>query len=273
MTTMGEPELKARLAGIKDGGYAELATTDLYPLVDAMLVHIGSTDSELRDDLIYEAFAEIVLKREPDAALVFHIFDTCLGLIVDGIDTDDPDLVFRRSFAMLVVALVLERHREGPFLDEARTRDAFCRICDSYRRERNLTGYCHEKGWAHTVAHTADAFTLIVGSAFLSDDDVASVLDLIRDKFLQPLYPFVDGEDERTARSIGAILGERPSMAGRVAEWVVSLAGCRPPADMPARSVVKGNVRNLLRSVYFVCERDEALRGKIEASLAGVRFS
>lgn len=271
--TMGETELKARLAAFKGGGYSELATTELDPLVDAMLSHIGSTDSELRDDLIYETFAEIVLRRETDMALVLRVFDACLDKIADGIDADDPDRVFRRSFSMLVVALVLERNSEGSFLDALRIREAFGRICDAYRREKNLVGYYPDKGWAHTVAHTADVFALIVRSEALRDDDRSRVLDLVRDKFLQPLYRFTDGEDERTARVVEAILGERPSMRGRVMEWVDALAGNRLPATMPAMFVVKGNVRNLLRSIYFICDRDEELRRRIEKSLAEVGFS
>ena len=273
MMTMGETELRERLAGIKAGGYADLATVDLDPLVEAMLYHIGSTDSVLRDDLIYEAFAEIILRREPERKLVFRILDACLAKITDGIDAEDRDKVFSRSFSMLVLALVLERDREAPFLGGSRTREAFDRICDAYRRERNLAGYYPDKGWAHTVAHAADAFALLVGSAWLSDDDAARVLDLIRDKFLQPLHPFIDGEDERTARVIEAMLLARPSMQGRVREWAASLARCELPADMPGRFIVKGNVRNLLRSIYFVCDRNEALRRLIEASLAELGFS
>lgn len=271
--TMGETELMERLAGIKAGGYVALATVDLDPLVEAMLSHIGSTDSGLRDDLIYEAFAEIILHRDPEPILVFRILDACLEKITEGIDGDDADGVFGRSFSMLVVALVLERDREGAFLGEARIRRTFFGICDAYRRERNLTGFYPDKGWAHTVAHTADALALIVGSALLSDEDVARVPGLIGDKFLQPLYCFIDGEDERTARVVEAILRERPSLRGSLMEWVSSLAGCRLPKDMPARFIVKGNVRNLLRSIYFVCDHDEALRRRIEKSLPEIGFS
>jgi len=271
--TMGETELKSRLAGIKGGGYAGLATADLDALVDVMRRHIGSADSELRDDLIYETFAEIILHRGADAGLSIRILDSCLGMTMDGIDADDPDGVFRRSFSMLVVALVLERDRERPFLDAGLIRRAFDAICDSYRRERNLAGYYPDKGWAHTVAHTADAFAVIVRSEALQDDDAGQVLDLVREKFLQPTYCFIDGEDERTARVVEAMLLARPSMQGRVMEWAASLARCELPADMPGRFIVKGNVRNLLRSIYFICDRNEALRRLIEASLAGLGFS
>jgi hypothetical protein len=174
---------------------------------------------------------------------------------------------------MLVVALVLERDREAPFLGEGRIRQAFDRICDAYRNERDLVGYYPDKGWAHTVAHTADAFAIIVRSGALGDDGAGQVLDLVRDKFLQPLQRFVEGEDERTARVIESILGARPSMRGRVMEWAASLARSPMPEDMPARSIVKGNVRDLLRSIYFICGHDEALRRRMEESLSAVRFS
>lgn len=271
--TMDETALKARLAGIKDGGYAELATADLDSLVDAMIRHIGSTDPELRDDLIYEAFAEIILHRGADAGLVVRILDACLGKLTEGLDEDRPDGVFGRSFSMLVVALVLERDREAPFLGRERITEAFRRICDAYRRETNLVGYYPDKGWAHTVAHTADALAIIVRSEALGDGDAAQVLDLIRGKFLQPRYCFIDGEDERTARVIEAILLARPSMQGPVMEWVTSLAQFRLSETMPARFIVKGNVRNLLRSVYFISDRNEALRRLIEESLAKIGFS
>ena len=62
-------------------------------------------------------------------------------------------------------------------------------------------------------------------------------------------------------------------MQGRVSEWAASLARSPLPGDQPARSIVKGNVRNLLRSVYFICGRDEVLRRRIEESLAEVRFA
>ena len=50
--------------------------------------------------------------------------------------------------------------------------------------EQDLRGYVPGKGWAHSVAHTADLLAWLARSPHANDDDLADMLDAISRKLL-----------------------------------------------------------------------------------------
>ena len=83
------------------------------------------------------------------------------GLAV-GVGEDGTDTVFRRSFSALVLAVVLERATTlatttGTGLPDDTLLRWGDRIAGWLVRERDLRGFVLGKGWAHALAHGADA--------------------------------------------------------------------------------------------------------------------
>lgn len=54
---LDEKKLKIRLREIADNDFNARSRPEIYPLVLAMVTHMGSIDPELRDDLIFNILA------------------------------------------------------------------------------------------------------------------------------------------------------------------------------------------------------------------------
>ncbi|HOX31767.1 MAG TPA: DUF2785 domain-containing protein [Spirochaetales bacterium] len=266
-------DLVRELEAIKARAFAFPPGGELEPLVEEMLSRLGDPDGYLRDDLIYEAFAAWIPAGRLPEGTVRGILEACLSdrFLRWRIGEAEGDGVFTRSFSMLLVALVLELDGKAPFLDRGAVARVFERVCGAYADENDLEGYIPGKGWAHSVAHTADVFALLAGRPELGLAELGELLVLIRAKFLGSGRYLRDNEDERTAAAIAPIL--RRGEAGRelVSAWLPTLVAYERPEDIPRRQVLRGNARNLLRSLYFAVD-DPGIRAIAESLLRRTRF-
>ena len=86
-----------------------------------------------------------------------------------GSASTGTDSVFRRSFSALVLAECIDRDNEQRLLPAGkRARAGATAIATWYLRERDLRGCVPGKGWAHTVAHGADAIGVLARSPHLA---------------------------------------------------------------------------------------------------------
>ncbi|MBN1547469.1 MAG: DUF2785 domain-containing protein [Syntrophaceae bacterium] len=269
-----EKQFKTALARLRQEGYGNLSSSDMDDLINGMVTHIGSPDSELRDDLIYRSFGFLILKDRLDAERIFRLLETCSGgeNLTFNIDSEDYRHVFRRSFSMLVVALILEWDLNKDYLDEKTFRTTASRILRAYNSEKIIRGYYADEGWAHTVAHSADAFCLLVAGRWSDESMVREILESIGSKICRADYYYIDGEDERTAEVIRTIEKKDSRFKNLLKDWLDSVSRISLPETQPGRSILKGNLRNFLRSIYFKIN-DGELKKHIEELLSSLRFT
>lgn len=65
------------------------------------------------------------------------------------------------------------------------------------QEERDYRGYDEDKGWAHAIAHGADALDDLAQCSELDQADLFTILDLVYDKITITERVYSDGEDER----------------------------------------------------------------------------
>ncbi|WP_334074440.1 DUF2785 domain-containing protein [Paenibacillus sp. A14] len=246
-------DLKQLLKDIRERDYKIPEGVDAELLVQEMLCEIGSIDSELRDDLIYFTFYQWIQRNALSPETKRNMLYTSLddNHLFRGLGSSCEDTVFTRSFSVLISPLILECNFSRPFLTEEDIRHVFNQMCRYFRGESDLRGYVEHKGWAHAVAHTSDAFETLVKCQGITKDDHLAIMDLILEKAQVNTHYYVDGEDERMAEVINTIiqrnlLGDDPIVA-----WVQKATKFKTIGKYPEDSIVRGNVRNLLRSVYF----------------------
>src|SRR5574342_44321 len=94
---------------------------NLNQLITQMADNIGSTDSELRDKLIYTAFYYLIKQDYLNELQLTHLLETCLdeNHLFLSIGSTDDDSVFTRAFSSLVVALILGKDSSDRFLSDA----------------------------------------------------------------------------------------------------------------------------------------------------------
>jgi len=254
-----EIALKNALLRFAESGYDPDSIENMDNLLDSMIANIGSLDGELRDTLIYRSFYTLLFRGSFDAHSVRRQLYTLLSPDFIERDIDDPKSlsVFARSFSVLFIDAILTWDISHHVLWIDDTRSIFRAVCESYRKEKNVRGYYKKYGWAHTVAHTADAFVDLIGTPYLGENEIAEILRLIQEKFYNSSLYLIDGEDERTANVIVAILNKDSSYVSMINMWLTELI--RPFAVKTRRysSIKKGNIRNLMRSVYFKIENVE----------------
>lgn len=248
-------ELKQLLQDIKEHDNKIPEGTDTERLVEEMLREIGSIDFELRDDLIYFTFYQWIQRNVLSPETMKNMLYTSLDEyhLFLGLGSSDEDTVFTRSFSVLISPLILECHLSKPFLSGEDIRHVFERLCRYFREENDLRGYVEAKGWAHAVAHTSDAFETLVKCRGITRNDQLAIMELILEKIQVNTHYFVDGEDERMAEVVNTIIKKGLLDDDPIVAWVHKVTKFNAIGKYPEDSIIRGNVRNLLRSVYFKC--------------------
>lgn len=196
----------------------------LADLTTELTTMLGDPDPGRRDGIAYGLLAAWVSAGVYDDLLQGLGDGMAAGLQV-GLGEDGTDTVFRRSFSALVLAGCLARDNERRRLPADTVLRWGDRVAGWLVRERDLRGYVPGKGWAHAVAHGADALAALAGSAAVGRLELTVVLDVVADRVLAPTsYPFVQGEDDRLAHAAMSAL--RRDLVGLevVEPWVARLA-------------------------------------------------
>ena len=124
---------------------------------------LGSPDPAQRDGTAYPTLTTWVDRGVYDDLLAGLGDGMAAGLRV-GVGETDTDTVFRRSFSALVLAECIERDNGRPLLPGGKILEWGDRIATWVLRERDLRGFVPGKGWAHAVAHGADALGTLAQS-------------------------------------------------------------------------------------------------------------
>ncbi|MCP4420857.1 MAG: DUF2785 domain-containing protein [Chloroflexi bacterium] len=272
---LSERALKDQLYEIVDNDFGLPEQAKAMERAQEILPHLGSADAELRDDLIYSTLATWILagKFEDDELkelLRQMLTEKHLFFKLGEAETDS---VFMRSFSMLLIPLILIQQRKRPFLMPHELRDLKVKLLDYLEREQDLRGFVMEddKGWAHAVAHTADALDDLVQCEEMGNEELLEILAAIQHKAAEPKVVFVHAEDERLVTAVIAIFGRKLLKQPDVKVWFdgfVPLAQQKEPFPDCYRQAQ--NVKNFLRSLYFRAGKPETTERIGENSAAAL---
>jgi hypothetical protein len=215
---------------------------------------LGSPDPALRDGTAYPTLATWVDRGVYDDLLAGLGDGMAAGLRV-GIGDTETDSVFRRSFSVLVLAECIARDNSRPLLPGGKILEWGDRVATWLLRERDLRGFVPGKGWAHAVAHGADALGTLASSPHVATPELTVVLDVIADRVLLPVDRlFTAGEPDRLALATMKVL-RRNLVPLRVLEpWIARLAaaaGTQGSYDDRDPFLVGGNAQAFLRALYL----------------------
>lgn len=205
-TIYQERDLKLMLTDIRDGT-VRLQELDEERVIQSMLHHIGSTDAELRDQLIYTLFYRFIIEDEQLAnEQLIYLFNMTLKYhLFHGIGETSSDTVFTRAFSTLLIALILYQDRQQGFLSETNLEMLKAKLLAYLDCEIDTRGYVPTKGWAHAIAHVADAFDELVLHPHLDETEFVEILEALWDKVMFPTV-YLHDEDERLLNPIFALL-------------------------------------------------------------------
>lgn len=249
---MTAAELKLRLQEIADNDYQLPTLVEAYPLALAMGVHVGAPDPVLRDELIYTTFATWLQRGVLQPKELLEVLGVMLndGHLFFHLGESGTDSVFTRSFSVLIVAEILGAHNQRPFIPEIELQVIARKLLRYLSGEADLRGYVPQKGWAHAIAHAADALAELVQDDSLDAATLSAILDAIRAKATTPETVYICEEDERLVTAVVHVW-QRPELDdGALVDW---LAGFIPTTEdvmpMPASYQRFVNSKQFLRSL------------------------
>jgi len=155
---------------------------------------------------------------------------------------------------VLVLAECIERDNGRPLLAGGKILEWGDRIATWLLREKDTRGFVPGKGWAHAVAHGADALGVLARSPHVATPELTVVLDVIADRLLMPVDAlFTNGEPDRLAMATMAVL-RRNAVPLRVLEpWIARIAaaaGTLGSYDDRDPHLLGGNAQSFLRALY-----------------------
>jgi Protein of unknown function (DUF2785) len=173
---------------------------------------LSSPDPQLRDDLAYSILAHWI--RSPQALgpeQLTTLADRWRSNLRVRIGENGTNSVLLRSFSALCLSSIAERELKTPFLGPG-TYHSFLNDALQYLHdERDLRGYDGKLGWIHATAHTADLLQALAMNPMLSHEEQARIYDGITERVRTAPDVFSQGEQDRLAQTLLAILDRKDS--------------------------------------------------------------
>jgi hypothetical protein len=214
---------------------------------------LGDPDPDVRDGIAFPTMATWIDEGVYDDLLVGLGDGMCHGLDI-GLGEVESDSVFRRSFSALILTECIDRTTRAALGGPNVVLRWGDRIMSWYSRERDLRGFVPGKGWAHAVAHGADALGALARSPVLGRLELTVILDVIADRLLTPTDTFfVCGEGDRLAFATMHLLRRDVLGIDVLEPWVARLAAGAVGRGSVNRNpyLVSGNVQAYLRSLHL----------------------
>lgn len=215
---------------------------------------LGDTDPEARDGTAYPTLVSWVSRGVYDDLLAGLGDGMAAGLGV-GLGERDTDSVFRRSFSALVLGECIARDNQRPLVPGGKVLEWGDRVATWLLRERDLRGFVPGKGWAHAVAHGADALGVLAASPHVAVNELTVLLDVVADRVLMPVDRlFTNGEPDRLAAATLAVLRRNVVTMKVLEPWIARIAASasvRASYDDKDPHLRSGNAEAFLRALYL----------------------
>jgi len=224
---------------------------DFLPL---LLQYIGDPQPELRDNLIYPMFymwikEENRFSEEELRSLLTVLTDE--NHLFYNIGSEEDQSVFTRTFSALPIALIIQRHRQNPFLNQEEIEQLMQAMLRYYNEEKDLRGYLSVGGWAHSASHGADVFVELVQCEESSVAMLREVLVAISGMLHNGIHIFSDEDDERLVNIVDTMIDKELLPHQEIADWISCLAQCCYFPKSRSQVIARVNSKNFLRSLYF----------------------
>ena len=261
---MNEFELKSALLALKKQDFQLDSGQDISHFISAMLEHIGSPDPVLRDDLIYSAFANWIYR---DNLFTTQQLTDLLDIVLDDqhvffhIGECGSDSVFTRAFSVLLLSLLLNAHRRSPFLPPESIMTVKKELIRFLDKEQDRRGFVAGKGWAHAIAHAADALDELALCKEMTPSDLLDILNVVRRVVCDSHQVFTHGEEERLGTVLLSIIGQHALPDEDICRWIGEfIEPVLVVQQQPAKMYIRANARNFMQSLYFRLSWEELLQ-------------
>ncbi|MGM7680636.1 DUF2785 domain-containing protein [Cytobacillus sp. Hm23] len=272
-------QLKPLLQKIKSNNWNVPTDVNLDELTTAMMKHLGSTDSELRDELIFSLFQELIRGKN----LSDHQLKALLQLSLSdqhlfyNVGAKEDDTVFNRAFAILIVSSVVMYHNQNGenLLTEEEILHIHKNVLCYAKLENDVRGFVENKGWAHSTAHLADALNELAVCKVMQKIQLVDILEAVKEKVCIKNYTYINEEDERLITAVSSIIERNILSDEDITTWIKQFDNIEQVKDSQQQHCLLVNRKNFLRSLYFRFKQNEVCQpftAPIETVLNNICF-
>lgn len=267
---------RAYWVALRSSGFALPPGESALPFALEAAELLGSTDSELRDDIAYEAIETWAYRQQRLTGAELDRLRTTLSANArQGLGEEASDGLFLRSFSLLALSVLAAEDLRRPFLD-AQQFDALLELAVAeLAGERDLRGYVPGKGWGHATAHCADLLKFLARSHWLRPEQQSRSVNAIAGRLRSAGLVFVWGEDARLAAALAAVARRPDADPAPFTLWFQQLreehaALWRGSFD-PARYVPVRGQLNTLSALAADLDAENGPGATIRAALRSLR--
>ncbi|CAM4274420.1 hypothetical protein BAMA_15360 [Bacillus manliponensis] len=257
--------LQQQLELIQKNGYTQMQQINLNELSLHMLKHIGSTDSYLREQLIYEGFSHLILNHHLSTAQLEKLLTNSLEdtYLLNDISNPNTDSVFTRSYSALLIALILHADRTKTFLKKETIEQITRKLIDYMNREVDFRGYVPQKGWAHNIAHASDAFNELIHNPKTTSECYEEITHCLTNKIFVYTTVYYNNEDERIVTPLLSMLTyefPQKQLCNIINGKIQLLTNYKKRLPIYEYCNLCANVKTFLRTLFFRTKMDPQYR-------------
>jgi hypothetical protein len=251
---MNEHRLKNLLRSIVDNDFKPLESPTPREIVHHFYKFLGSTDPELRDELIFSVMANWIYKGVYTQEDIYKIAETLVQdeYILNGIGRENDDSVFVRSATALQLWAIVVTQKKKNFIPFNIIGTIFEKTMRLLQEEIDYRTYVPNKGWANSISHTANILMELVQLPEMKKPWILMILNSICDKVLQPGFRFPGDEIDHLAAPVAEILLREILLEEEILPCFEKMK-IQPHfhGQEPENFFRLINVRCFLRAVYF----------------------
>ena len=140
------------------------------------------------------------------------------------------------------------------------------------KEEKDIRGFIPVQGWAHGIAHGADAIEELPHFEYMTKDDLHQLLELARDTMTTNLAPYICREDKRMAAPIITLLKKNILTKEEIYSWLESFNKIEADLKLPEDRYAIHNLTLFLKTLYFKVLQEESLDDSIAEKIKEVLF-
>lgn len=248
-------QLKEQLLGIKKNDWKVPKEIDVHQLALELMNNIGSIDGELRDKLILPLLYRMIKQKILSKEQIREVLDISLSdkHLFYKLGEEQDDSVFNRAFTILIIRWIMYYHNHygEDLLKEEEVYKVFEDVIRYVALENDIRGYVAGKGWAHAIAHSADALATLSQCRVAKKDELLKILEVVKEKSGVSSYIYAHQEHERLVAVVTSVMKRKILSEDEIISWIKSFGNLKAPENNPYTIYFKENVKSLLRSLYF----------------------
>ncbi|MFJ8530308.1 DUF2785 domain-containing protein [Bacillus sp. NPDC094106] len=256
--------LQQQLELIQQNDYTQMQNIDINELTLNMLQHIGTTDSYVRNQLIYDCFSHFIQNEFLSHDQLELLLTTCLSekYLYFDITSSHTDGVFTRSYTALLIALIIQFDNTHSFLLPETIQETKKQLIEYMNLETDFRGHVKNKGWAHSVAHVSDAFNELVHNPNISCTCYEEITHCLLNKIFIYSTVYHSNEDERIVTPLLSMLYHnfpKEQFFSIIYKKMKRLPQFRKRLSLDEYCTLCANIKTFLRTLFFRAREDPIL--------------